>query len=31
MALQHVRSSVSQDDLKVYADWNQTYGSGGGV
>ncbi|XP_066929245.1 fidgetin-like protein 1 [Clytia hemisphaerica] len=30
MALQNVRPSVSQDDLKLYSDWNKTYGSGGG-
>ncbi|XP_057306460.1 fidgetin-like protein 1 [Hydractinia symbiolongicarpus] len=29
-ALKFVRPSVSQNDLKVYVDWNLQYGSGGG-
>ena len=29
-ALNHVRPSVSQNDLQVYVDWNQLYGSGCG-
>ena len=27
-ALQHVKSSVSGDDLILYKDWNKTFGCG---
>ena len=27
-ALKHVKSSVSPNDLKLYLEWNKTYGCG---